>query len=90
MIIETASLLPYTKMYGTLRFVRVEWWLEAMTFSLLRYSIDGTLATQGLRMDMDKRTILDDPEGYDVGDLIRADAYDIWLAVVNARYIKGK
>ena len=77
-IADIRNLLPS---YGPLQFIRVEW--RSRTFALLRYEFNGVEAPLGLRMDLDKKAIMDSPdEGHVQFD--EFDRYAIWDVVVEA------
>jgi hypothetical protein len=67
---------------GQLEFVRVEWWQESPHFALLRYALNGREAPHGLRLDLDKRAILDSVSNSFLDDAIRQHAHKIWKVVV--------
>jgi hypothetical protein len=63
---------------GALQFLRAEWWKEAPRFVLLRYAINGRTAPYGIRMDIDKRAILDSVGDPDLDSRIRGCRLEIW------------
>lgn len=83
--VSSADLTGKLNSFGPLQFVRVEWWEEAPCFALLRYSMDGREEPYGLRLDLDKRAILDSVENSYLDEAIRRQATVIWEAVIEAR-----
>ncbi len=78
---DITGLLPQ---YGPLTFREVQWWGQGRNpFRLFLYSINGVPASMGLRMDMDKKALMDDPqECPEVAAAIRADVDLIWKVAV--------
>lgn len=70
---------------GVLRIERVEWWKEAPHFVLLRYSVGGRVADHGVRMDLDKKAILDSVGDAELDIALRKKRVDIWRAAVEAK-----
>jgi hypothetical protein len=68
---------------GSVRIVRAEWQRDESRFVLLRYVVDGQLQPLGLRLDLDKRVILDSVGDPKVNDSIQALVPKI-LSIVNA------
>lgn len=71
---------------GQLRFVSVEWWEESPRFALLRYSMGEGVEPLGLRMDMDKKAVLDRVENKFIDDAIREKSQEIWKVVAERQH----
>ena len=72
--------------FGPLAIVRAEWWKESPKFVLLRYEIFGKESDMGVRLDLDKKAILDDVgESKDLSSALRENASDIWSVVVREK-----
>jgi hypothetical protein len=84
-IVHTAKLNGKIKNIGPLNFVCVEWWGENTRFVLLRYSINDEINKLGLRLDLDKKVILDDLDDPELNRAVRGHMSDIWAAAVAAR-----
>ena len=65
-------------------FIRVEWTYAAPHFALLRYEIAGKEQDFGVRMDMDKRMLMEDLEDPALNRTLRERSPDIWRVVVGA------
>jgi hypothetical protein len=74
---------------GSVHFLRAEWENHQSRFVLIRYSVDGKEDAYGLRLDLDKRAILDDVGDADTARSVKAHAPDIWAVVVNERSPKA-
>jgi len=70
--------------FDRLQFVRAEWWKESPRIALLRYRVEGRESAEGLRLDLDKRAILDDVADHELDSLVKNDSGRIWDAVVEA------
>jgi hypothetical protein len=66
---------------GPIRFVGAEWWKEAPRFVLLRYEQDGNGVPCGIRMDLDKRVLLDSVGDDRLDMLINSQREKIWFAI---------
>lgn len=66
---------------GSLYFVRAEWWRESPRFVLLRYAVNGYDVPLGIRLDMDKKAILDSVDDPALDAQIRNRRFEIWDAV---------
>lgn len=73
---------PIRSKHGTFSFLRAESWREASRFMLIRVAKNGVEATQGVRLDIDKRAILDD-----LGNAKDMSAVNRSLRTVRARQI---
>ena len=51
--------LSGVKDLGSIHFLRAEWWRGESRAVVLRYAIEGHERKMGLRLDMDKKAILD-------------------------------
>jgi len=73
---------------GAIHFLRAEWRKTASRSVLIRYSVDGQEKKLGLRLDLDKKAILDPMEDAKVAlsDEIVSDRITaIWNIVAKAR-----
>jgi len=70
---------------GPLRLLRAEWWKEAPQFVLLRYSLNGRENERGVRLDVDKRAILDSVGDENLDSVIRERLAVIWSVVTRER-----
>jgi hypothetical protein len=70
---------------GPIHFLRAEWKNPKSRFVLIRYSISGKEEPFGLRLDLDKKAILDDVGDDSTNRAVKACARDIWNVVVAAR-----
>jgi hypothetical protein len=70
---------------GPLHFLRVEWWDGSPRFVLLRYSLNNRVEPLGLRLDLDKKAILDSVRNSYLDDGIRQRLETIWAVVVRER-----
>jgi hypothetical protein len=70
---------------GPLHFLRVEWWDDSPHFVLLRYSLNNREEPLGLRLDLDKKAILDSVWNSYLDDDIRQRLETIWAVVVQER-----
>ncbi len=76
--------------FGPLAIVRAEWWKESPKFVLLRYEISGKEAAMGVRLDLDKKAILDDVgENKDLSSALRERASEIWSVVVREKVFRS-
>ena len=88
MVKVVSTVLPGPVEVGPVNFVRFEWWEESPRFVLLRYEVFGKEAKSGVRLDLDKKAILDDlPEREDLNPEIRRRAPDIWTAVMDTKFL---
>lgn len=69
---------------GWVRFLRAEIPSEPSPFALVRYAIGDEEQRTGLRLDMDKRVFLDQPEGGESGESLQRAASEIADAVREA------
>jgi hypothetical protein len=75
--------LPETgPVFGSLRLLRAEWWSETKQFVLLRYALDGEEQPTCLRLDLDKRAVMDDLQDVGLSSAVRARSLEIWALVV--------
>jgi hypothetical protein len=79
--ISTIDLTKELDAIGSLRFLRAEWWPESPRFALLRYTIDGVESRTGIRLDLDKRTILDSVGDSKLDFAIQQNILEIWNIV---------
>ena len=68
---------------GGVHFLRAEWKAHNPRFVLIRYAMGKEKEAQryGLRLDLDKRVILDDVGDADTTAQVKARARDIWAIV---------
>lgn len=79
--IASADLTGKLDWFGSFRFVAAEWW-EGTRLVLLRYAYrGGQIERLGVRLDLDKRAILDDVEDETINAQIHKKAPDIWAVV---------
>nr|WP_294528033.1 hypothetical protein [uncultured Rhodopila sp.] len=69
---------------GPIEFVRAEWSDKASRFVLLKYEIDGKPRDRGVRMDLDKRILMEDLESPELNFEVCVSSPVIWAAVVDA------
>jgi hypothetical protein len=58
-------------------------------FVLIRYSVDAKEEPYGLRLDLDKKAILDDVGDAATARAVKECAQDIWKIVVDVRFRRG-
>jgi hypothetical protein len=68
---------------GPLQFLRAQWWESAPRMVLLRYTVGKNEEPLGLRLDLDKKAILDSVPNVFVDQAIRLKVGDIWRVVVD-------
>ena len=74
---------------GAVHFLRAEWQNPQSRFVLIRYAVDEKEEPYGLRLDLDKKAILDDVGDAATATAVKARAQDIWKIVVNMRFPRG-
>ncbi len=79
--VRTADLRGKLSDIGRVRFLRAEWWKEAPRFVLLRFAIGDEEQDLGLRLDIDKKAILDRLEDDELDRMISDRAAEIWQVV---------
>jgi hypothetical protein len=67
--------------FGPLHFQRAEWWSEAPRFALLRFTLNGSEQELGLRLDLDKRAIIDRLDDERLNRELTDNAHHIWDVV---------
>jgi hypothetical protein len=79
--------LSGVKALGAIHFLRAEWWREESRAVVLRYAMEGHERPLGLRLDMDKRVILDplDDAGPVPQATIKKRTEQIWEIVAKHR-----
>jgi hypothetical protein len=83
--VQSAEFGGKLKKFGKIRFVMLEWWPESPKFALLKYEIAGKMQEKGVRIDLDKRAILDDiPHDDTATEEVKKSAEEIWSAAVTA------
>jgi hypothetical protein len=85
--VASADLSGKLDHFGQLQFLRVEWWDQTPRFALLRYAMNGHEEPNGLRLDLDKKVILDSVSNTFLDDAIRRRASEIWDVVVEEQKI---
>jgi hypothetical protein len=84
-----ADLVGKLDQIGQLQFLRVEWWGEAPRFALLRYSINDHEEALGIRLDLDKKAVLDSVANIFLDEAIRKNVDTIWKVVVAEQASSG-
>jgi hypothetical protein len=69
----------------SLHFMRAEWQHEGSRFVLIRYAIDGEEQPLGLRMDLDKKVLLDTVADPGLDRSVQGLASTIWSVVATER-----
>ena len=80
--VTSADLTGKLDNFGQLELVRAEWWDEAPRFVLLRYSLNGREQPSGVRLDLDKKAILDSVHNALLDDALRKRRVQIWNLVI--------
>jgi hypothetical protein len=75
---------------GALHFLRAEWRRDKSRFVLIRYALDGREQPLGLRLDLDKRVLLDSVGDAEVDKSVHAATPMLWLLVANERHHVGR
>jgi hypothetical protein len=70
---------------GAVHFLRAEWKVPKSRFVILRIALDDKEQPLGLRLDLDKRAILDDVRDEETSAAVKARAQQIWNIVINYR-----
>jgi hypothetical protein len=70
---------------GPVHFLRAEWKVPQSRFVILRYALDNQEQPLGLRLDLDKRAILDDVRDEETSAAVKARAQQIWEIVIDFR-----
>jgi hypothetical protein len=86
--VEYADLRGKLAAVGPVTFLRVEWWLQAPRFVLLKFSIEGEEQKQGIRMDIDKHAILDSVGNDSLDKELQNNAQKIWQVVAQEKAAK--
>jgi hypothetical protein len=68
---------------GPLHFLRAEWQDETSRFVLIRYAVNGQEQPFGLRLDLDKKALLDGVEDPELDKSVQAVAPTIWSIIAN-------
>ena len=74
---------------GAVHFLRAEWQNPQSRFVLIRYAVDAKEERYGLRLDLDKKAILDDVGDAATARAVKECAQDIWKIVVDLRFRRG-
>jgi hypothetical protein len=83
MEIQSASLRGKIAPVGPVVFVTAEWTDDVPQFVLLKYELRGEPQEYGVRMDVDKRMLMEDLEEPELNARIRERSAEIWSIVVN-------
>jgi hypothetical protein len=70
---------------GSVHFLRAEWKVPQSRFVIVRFSLNDKEQPLGLRLDLDKRAILDDVQDEETSAAVRARASQIWAEVIKHR-----
>jgi hypothetical protein len=69
---------------GPLHFLRAEWQQDKISrFVLIRYALDGQEQPLGLRLDLDKKALLDSVGDPELDKSVQATAATIWSIIAN-------
>jgi hypothetical protein len=82
MTIVSVDLTETVQALGPLRLIRAEWWTETPHFVLLQYALHGEQQDDYLRLDLDKRSIIDEINDRDLKETLQHTSGDIWAIVV--------
>jgi hypothetical protein len=83
MEISSVNLRGKIERIGPIQFVSAEWTEHAPQFVLLRYELSGRAQKFGVRLDLDKRMVMEDLEDPELNKDIRKLSGSIWEVVVN-------
>jgi hypothetical protein len=83
--IETVDLRGKIPDAGRVHFLWAEWKVPRARFVILRFAIDDKVQDLGLRLDLDKRAILDDVLDAETSAAAKARAQQIWELVISHR-----
>jgi hypothetical protein len=70
---------------GSLRFLRAEWQHDRSRFVLIRYARNGREEPLGLRLDLDKKVLLDNVEDPKLDKSVQVLSSIIWSIVATER-----
>ncbi len=70
---------------GAVHFLRAEWMVPRSRFVIVRFSLHNKEQPLGVRLDLDKRAILDDVQDEETSAAVKARAQEIWNLVINYR-----
>jgi hypothetical protein len=70
---------------GSLRFLRAEWQHDRSRFVLIRYARNGREEPLGLRLDLDKKVLLDNVEDPELDKSVQVLSSTIWSIVATER-----
>jgi hypothetical protein len=85
--IKAVSLTDVRRL-GAIRFIRAEWKHETSRCALIQYTVNGEQRDLALRLDIDKKVILDPLNEADIvltDEMIRDRTETIWNIVAKAR-----
>jgi hypothetical protein len=68
---------------GSLRFLRAEWQDPKSRFVLIRYSLNGKEQPLGVRLDLDKKVLLDSVGDQELDKSVQAVAPTLWSIIAN-------
>lgn len=70
--------------FGPFYIVRGEWWKESPRMVLLRFELMGKMVETGVRLDLDKKAILDEvTDDVNLNSYLKDNVLQIWSEVVN-------
>jgi hypothetical protein len=70
---------------GAVHFLRAEWKVPQSRLVIVRFALDNKEQLLGLRLDLDKRAILDDVKDEETSAAVKARAEQIWNIVISYR-----
>jgi hypothetical protein len=70
---------------GAVHFLRAEWKVPQSRFVIVRFALDDKEQPLGVRLDLDKRAILDDVKDEGTSAAVQARAEQIWEIVISYR-----
>ena len=70
---------------GAVHFLRAECKVPQSRFVIVRFALDNKEQLLGLRLDLDKRAILDDVKDEETSAAVKARAEQIWNIVISYR-----
>jgi hypothetical protein len=70
---------------GAVHFLGAEWKVPQSRFVIVRFALDNKEQLLGLRLDLDKRAILDDVKDEETSAAVMARAEQIWNIVISYR-----
>lgn len=83
--IESVDLREKVPRIGTVRLLRAEWKEANARFVLVWYEVGNVQQPFALRLDLDKRTFLDDLDDRSIDRAVKEQAQNVFLAVAARR-----